>query len=165
MSVTKLEKVFSREQCQQIIDSAVNVRKWHIVEQRGVEHNVFKCYIKPFIEDLLKTLPLEIPESCAVELIRYKTGSLSNVHLDNEGTHMLGHGNCIETEWKQTGIIVLNDEYDGGELYFPKMNITYDKGSMGDLILFLAGNYHPETCHGVTEVTSGVRYSLVFRFI
>lgn len=57
----------------------------------------------------------------------------------------------------ELGIVYyINDNYDGGELFYPKLNIEY-KPKAGDLII------HPGTIeymHGVRDVTSGVRYSM-----
>jgi hypothetical protein len=49
-----------------------------------------------------------------------------------------------------------NDNFDGGEIFYPKFNIEY-KPKAGDLII------HPATMeymHGVRDVSSGVRYSM-----
>lgn len=57
----------------------------------------------------------------------------------------------------ELGIVYyVNDNYDGGELFYPKFNIEY-KPQAGDLII------HPGTVrymHGVRDVKNGVRYSM-----
>lgn len=57
----------------------------------------------------------------------------------------------------ELGIVYyVNDNYDGGELFYPKFNIEY-KPQAGDLII------HPGTLqymHGVRDVKNGVRYSM-----
>jgi len=50
----------------------------------------------------------------------------------------------------------LNDDYEGGELYFPELNFGI-KPKVGMLILF-PGSLH--YVHGVAPITSGVRYTL-----
>lgn len=50
----------------------------------------------------------------------------------------------------------LNDDYEGGELYFPDLDYSI-KPKKGMLILF-PGSLHYQ--HGVTPVTSGTRYTL-----
>jgi len=52
-------------------------------------------------------------------------------------------------------IIYLNDNYEGGELFFPKYDI-FIKPKPGTLIFFPSTNMY---AHGVTEVVSGVRYT------
>jgi len=52
-------------------------------------------------------------------------------------------------------IIYLNEEYEGGEIFFPKYDIRM-KPKSGTLIFFPSTNMYT---HGVTEVESGVRYT------
>jgi hypothetical protein len=57
----------------------------------------------------------------------------------------------------ELGIVYyVNDNYQGGELFYPKLNIEY-KPKAGDLII------HPGSfkyMHGVRDVTEGTRYSM-----
>ena len=50
----------------------------------------------------------------------------------------------------------LNDDFEGGELYFPELNYGF-KPKMGSVVLF-PGNLH--YVHGVAPITSGVRYTI-----
>ena len=53
-------------------------------------------------------------------------------------------------------VYYFNDNYDGGEIFYPKLNIQY-KPKARDLII------HPGTLeymHGVRDVSNGVRYSM-----
>ena len=49
-------------------------------------------------------------------------------------------------------VIYLNDTYEGGEIHYKDLDISY-KPRAGDLVVHYAG-----LLHGVTEVTSGARY-------
>jgi len=54
----------------------------------------------------------------------------------------------------------MNDDYEGGELWFPYLDITY-KPEKGDIVLF------PSTyifAHASLKVTAGVKYSAVTMF-
>lgn len=51
-------------------------------------------------------------------------------------------------------VIYLNDNYEGGEIYYKDLGISY-KPKSGDLVVHYAG-----LTHGVKEVTSGIRYIL-----
>lgn len=55
--------------------------------------------------------------------------------------------------------IFLNDDYEGGELTFPELNIEL-KPKAGSLVLF-PGYY---TLHGVNEVKSGTRLNILAHF-
>jgi hypothetical protein len=53
-------------------------------------------------------------------------------------------------------VLYLNDDYTGGEIYYPKLNIEY-KPKVGDLVI------HPgseEYSHGVRDIVSGERYNI-----
>jgi hypothetical protein len=57
-------------------------------------------------------------------------------------------------------VIYLNDDYEGGELWFPYLDIKF-KPQAGDIILF------PSTfiyAHSSLKVTSGTKYSAVTMF-
>lgn len=56
-----------------------------------------------------------------------------------------------------TGSVKLNDNYTGGELYFPRQNISNKDIECGRMILFPGAVTHGHTS---TELTSGVKYSL-----
>jgi hypothetical protein len=53
-------------------------------------------------------------------------------------------------------VIYINDDYEGGEIFYTKQNITY-KPKPGDLIIHSAED-HCE--HGVNPVKTNVRYSI-----
>ncbi len=158
-----VNNILSKQQCEEIINISKHVDKWFVIEQGMVKTETIKCYIKPKIEHILKNIPFNLEESTCVELLKYDTGSCSKLHMDTEGTHVLGIGNFIVTEWKQTAIINLNDNFSGGVLSFPKLGKTFN--SIGDMIIFPAGKNSYDYEHEVSEVTSGIRYTLVFRFI
>ncbi len=52
-------------------------------------------------------------------------------------------------------IMYLNDDYEGGELFFPKYNMEL-KPKPGTLIFFPSSNMY---AHGVREVTDGIRFT------
>ena len=53
-------------------------------------------------------------------------------------------------------VIYLNDDHDGGEIYFPRLNLVVKPGA-GMLIGFTGGWHHE---YGVTEVTSGHQWTM-----
>jgi len=54
-------------------------------------------------------------------------------------------------------VVYLNDDYDGGEIYFPNQSLEI-KPSAGDMVLFPSGGH--EYFHGVRPVISGKRYTI-----
>jgi hypothetical protein len=86
---------------------------------------------------------------------KWEIGSSANPHSDNsdfEGNPTEGFDNL-----KYVGILYLNSEYEGGDLYFPEHSISIHPNS-GSMYIFSGG---VENIHGVTEITSGTRYSIV----
>lgn len=94
-----------------------------------------------------------LPTSAA--LVRWLPGQLQMPHADKE-LHLgddAGKPNDFPY-YDIAGLFYLNDDYEGGELYFPKHGIQFKpkKGSA----YFFPGDLH--YIHGVTEITSGIRY-------
>ena len=54
-----------------------------------------------------------------------------------------------------SAVLCLNEDYEGGHTIFPEHDKEYP-GKTGRIIIFPSGRSHP---HGVTEVTSGSRYT------
>ncbi len=135
-------------------------RVWEIEEQ-GSDVKVIRSNIKPFVKDLIEEH--NIPYSCAVELLKYLPGSMSSPHQDVQGSHYDSSSQHRIANWSKTGIVLLNDDFEGGELYFPNLGISFGKEVKNSLITFPAGDYNLYI-HGVTPVTSGVRYTLIFRY-
>jgi len=55
-----------------------------------------------------------------------------------------------------SSLIYLNDDYEGGELYFPEYDFAI-KPEVGTLICFRGDE---NTLHGVKKVTDGIRYTI-----
>jgi predicted 2-oxoglutarate/Fe(II)-dependent dioxygenase YbiX len=94
-----------------------------------------------------------IPSSIHAQ--KWDIGSLANPHSDNsdfEGNPTEGFDNL-----KYVGILYLNKDYEGGDLYFPEHGISI-KPNAGSMYIFSGG---VENIHGVTEITSGTRYTIV----
>lgn len=86
---------------------------------------------------------------------KWEIGSSANPHSDNsdfDGNPTEGFDNL-----KYVGILYLNGEYEGGDLYFPEHSISIHPNP-GSMYIFSGG---VENIHGVTEITSGTRYSIV----
>jgi len=86
----------------------------------------------------------------AINFVKYGEGQHFQVHTDHGFSYV-----CTVSS-----IIYFNDEYEGGELWFPYLNIQL-KPEAGDIILF------PSTfiyAHAARPVTSGTKYSAVTMF-
>lgn len=85
---------------------------------------------------------------------KWNVGGFANPHSDNSDNH--GEPNAFEIN-KYVGILYLNEDYDGGELYFPDHDIEF-KPNAFSYYVFPGG---VENIHGVKEITSGTRYTMV----
>jgi len=92
-------------------------------------------------------------------LVRWLPGNAQSPHADKE-LHIgddAGKPNLFP-HYDLAGLFYLNDDYEGGELYFPNQGIQFKpkKGAA----YFFPGDMH--YIHGITEITSGVRYTCPF---
>jgi hypothetical protein len=85
-------------------------------------------------------------------------GSANKLHMDNRLVNDNGDIVLRENyEFDKSGLLYLNDEYTGGELYFPKQDISI-KPKTGSLIFFEGDENRP---HEVKEIKTGYRYNMV----
>jgi predicted 2-oxoglutarate/Fe(II)-dependent dioxygenase YbiX len=91
-------------------------------------------------------------ESTKPGIRKWNPGEHQGVHADGEtAAGWPGYNYIVD----YGSILYLNDDYEGGELFFPKYNI-HIKPKPGTLIFFPSTNMY---AHGVTEVTDGVRFT------
>jgi len=89
----------------------------------------------------------DIEKHANYQILKYPTGGHLSMHIDD------GPG----TPHRVSMLIYLNDNYEGGEIEFPRFNVKY-KPKENDMILF------PSTYtynHAVSTITSGERYCII----
>lgn len=85
-------------------------------------------------------------------------GTSNRVHADNKYVSESGKIKDRTSEVEDRSVLLyLNDDYTGGELFFPKLNLEI-KPKPGTLIFFEGNEY---TVHGVKEINSGSRINLI----
>jgi hypothetical protein len=90
--------------------------------------------------------------SDTAQLVRWHEGLELTPHVDN----MEPDGRPNSTPHRSfSSIAYLNDDYEGGETYFPGHGVRI-KPTPGSLLVFGAG---PEYVHGVLRVLKGLRYT------
>jgi len=88
-----------------------------------------------------------------VQLVLWQEGVNMPAHADNANPDGSPHGMA----WRNfSSIVYLNDDYDGGELYFTALD-RYLKPKAGMLVAFTAGFHHE---HSVLKVTRGERFTM-----
>ncbi len=98
-----------------------------------------------------------LPTSPAI--VRWLPGQLQMPHADKELHEGDNAGKPNDFPWYDiAGLFYLNDDYEGGELYFPNQQIQFKPKAGG--AYFFPGDLN--YIHGVTEITSGTRYVIPF---
>jgi hypothetical protein len=114
------------------------------------------------IEGMQQRLKLEVDKFLKVDalptppaLVRWLPGQYQNPHADKELHEGENRGKPNDFPYYDiAGLFYINDDYEGGELYFPNQGIQF-KPKRGAAYFFPGDmNY----IHGVTEVISGIRY-------
>ena len=92
-------------------------------------------------------------------IVRWLPGQYQHPHADKELWEGVDAGKPNDFPHNDiASLFYLNDDYEGGELYFPKQNIQF-KPKAGSAYFF-PGDMH--YIHGVTEIKSGIRYTCPF---
>ena len=86
----------------------------------------------------------------AINYVRYEPGQHFAVHSDSGFSY-----NCTVSS-----VMYLNDDYEGGELWFPFLDLTYTPVA-GDIVIFPSTYIY---AHASKPITSGVKYSAVTMF-
>jgi len=87
----------------------------------------------------------------------YILDPLYNIYKFREGDFMKEHHDSgLSPDIKLGVVLYLNDEFDGGEIYYPKANLEI-KPVARSLVVHPAGMIYR---HGVKEVSKGERFSL-----
>jgi len=94
-------------------------------------------------------------------IVRWLPGQLQNPHADKELHEGDNVGKPNDFPWYDiAGLFYLNDDYEGGQLYFPNQEVEF-KPKAGSAYFFPGDlNY----IHGVREITKGIRYVIPFFF-
>ena len=93
-----------------------------------------------------------------LQIVRWTSGYELHPHADSENPDNSPHPFSYR---EYAAVIYLNDNFCGGEIYFPDKDNFEPKIKPGMLVLF-PGTL--EYLHGVKEVTEGIRYTIASFF-
>lgn len=99
---------------------------------------------------------LQIHSDSGYELLRYEPGQQYTEHVDSMPGSASVYGQRL-----LSAVLYLNDDFEGGELHFPRQGLTYNPKA-GSLVLFPANFCYP---HASLPVGRGRKYALVTWFI
>lgn len=160
------ENFITKEHLVKILDYCRSAKEWESQSQLGndsihtpeaIEKNSPEVF--SIMQDYVDAVQHEVQykfgrflERTKPGIRKWNPGENQAVHADGETADGWPGFNYIVD---YGSIIYLNDDYEGGELFFPKYKI-HMKPQPGTLIFFPSTNMY---AHGVTEVTDGVRYT------
>jgi hypothetical protein len=122
--------------------------------------------IPEIIEGMVARLKIEVDKYFEVNavptspaMVRWLPGQLQMPHADKELHEEPNRGIPNDFPYYDiAGLFYINDDYEGGELYFPIQGIQF-KPKRGAAYFFPGDmNY----IHGVTKIESGIRYTCPF---
>lgn len=184
--IVELENFMTEEEINFLDNAARNITIWDVTESHSNEngtviydHNYWKDRVAtrpsldkndpnigPIIERLFIRLQPVIENFFNVEveptgqtIVKWPVGTYQKPHADKELHDGADAGLPNDFPYYDiASLFYLNDDYEGGELYFPIQGIQF-KPKRGAAYFFPGDmNY----IHGITEITSGNRYTCPF---
>jgi predicted 2-oxoglutarate/Fe(II)-dependent dioxygenase YbiX len=160
------ENFVTNEHLVEILDYCRSVNEWESQSELGndsihvpelIEKNSPKIF--SIMQEYVNNVQHEVEykfgrklEDTTPGIRKWNPGENQDIHADGETAGGWPGYNYIVD---YGSIIYLNEDYEGGEICFPKYNI-HIKPKAGTLIFFPSTNMY---AHGVTEVISGTRYT------
>lgn len=185
-NIVELENFMTEEELNKISTFARNIKEWDYTEthynedgtiiydseywkDRVATSNTINNQdptIYPMIEKMVERLKTEIDDFFNVDawatnpaIVKWLPGQFQNPHADKELHEGENAGKPNDFPYYDlASLFYLNDDYVGGELFFPKQNVKI-KPKAGAAYFFPGDlNY----IHGVTKIESGLRYTCPF---
>jgi hypothetical protein len=185
-NIVELENFLSVEERETLMNFALNNKIWDITETHVDEDglvlydaDVWKdrvCTYKslmasdPTILDLINSmiarLKIEVDKFFDVDvketgpaIVRWPVGARQEPHADKEFHTGIEQGRPNDfPHYDIAGLFYFNDDYEGGELYFPQHGIEF-KPKAGAAYFFPGDRFYT---HGVRPVKSGNRFTSPF---
>jgi len=165
-NIVIIENFVSREHLAEVLDYCLSITEWQSQSELGsdsihtpemIEQNSKKIFsiMQEYVDEVQRRVEFKFGrflERTKPGIRKWNPGESQDVHADGETAAGWPAYNYIVD---YGSIIYLNDEYEGGELFFPKYNI-HIKPNPGTLVFFPSTNMY---AHGVTEVKEGFRYT------
>lgn len=165
-NIVIIENFISSEDLAAIYDYCYSINEWEsqsIAQTDKISTGVTMKNNAPDVYDAMSSYLDKVQEAVEYKFGRKLEPSVPGIRRwdagESQGPHADGetvHGVATDTYIVDYGsIMYLNDNYDGGELYFPAYGIDFQPKA-GTLAFFPSSTYY---VHGVKEVLAGVRYT------
>lgn len=182
-NIVEVENFITEEEQQYLLNFAKNNTIWDITESQWNEngtiiydHRIWEDRVAtvetlreadPAVIDILMQITDRMKPiienkfnvtvtPAAPAIVRWPVGTMQFPHADKELHEGPDAGTENEFPWYDIGtVFYLNDDYVGGELYFPQHNIVFKTKARGAYFFPGDMNY----IHGVNVVKEGCRYT------
>jgi len=185
-NIVELENFLTIEERKRLTDFAMNNKVWDVTESHADEDglvlydaNIWEDRVATYysliksdpsildlVNDMIKRLKVEVDKFFEVDvqetgpaIVRWPIGARQEPHADKE--FHIGNERGRPNDFPHYDIASLfyfNDEYEGGELYFPVQGIEF-KPKAGAAYFFPGDRHY---VHGVRPVKSGNRFTSPF---
>ena len=136
--------------CEVVYLSQDEILEKNLKTRKKIDERLFNLitdHLKKYLENYDSLGYVQIKEDTGYMLLRYKTGDYVKKHVDTSS----------EQHRTLSCSLILNDDYDGGEMSFFDGEVKPDL-KRGDLLVFPSSFTYP---HEVLPVESGTRYSII----
>ena len=187
-NVVELENMVTTEEQEYLLNFARNNTTWDVTESQWNEngniiydHRVWEDRVATMntllkadptgevvaiLDRVIERMTPHIRNKFQVEvkptdaaIVRWPVGAMQFPHADKELHEGPDAGTPNEFPWYDLGtVFYLNEDYEGGELFFPLQNIKFKPKARAAYFFPGDKNY----IHGVTKVTSGTRFTAPF---
>jgi len=185
-NIVEIRDFLTTEERKRLMDFALNNKTWDITETHRdadglvlYDHKVWENRVctynslmasDPTILDLIYSmiarLKIEVDAFFNVDaketgpaIVRWPVGTRQEPHADKEFHSGPEKGRANDFPWYDlAGLFYFNDDYEGGELYFPQHGIEFQP--VAGAAYFFPGDMN--YTHGVRPVTSGNRFTSPF---
>jgi predicted 2-oxoglutarate/Fe(II)-dependent dioxygenase YbiX len=160
-----IEDFMSPEHIDQVYDYCYAINEWEsqsiarndkISTSATMKKNAPEVYdiMQSYMDEVQKLIEYKFGrklERGSAGIRRWDAGEWQGLHADGESVDGVPNDTYIVD---YGSLLYINDNYTGGELHFPAYDICF-RPKPGTLAFFPSSIYY---IHGVTPVTSGVRY-------
>jgi hypothetical protein len=185
-NIVELENFLTTEERETLINFALNNKVWdqtetHVDEDGLVlyDADIWKDRVCTYnslmssdptilelINSMIARLKIEVDKFFNVDaketgpaIVRWPVGARQEPHADKEFHTGVEQGRANDFPWYDlAGLFYFNDDYEGGELYFPQHGIEF-KPKAGAAYFFPGDRFYT---HGVRPVKSGNRFTSPF---
>jgi Rps23 Pro-64 3,4-dihydroxylase Tpa1-like proline 4-hydroxylase len=109
--------------------------------------NIFYDSIFKLENEYMTSFGVAFSDHDSYQILKYSKGQKFTNHIDDHPQYLR----------RISSIYYINDDYIGGEINFPRFNISY-KPKANEMLVFPSTYVYN---HSVSEVTDGTRYSVV----